>query len=663
MSNRATDPIGVILGEAVSGTTQERFQDMVAIASVIANRSAQLGTTPQNVISVQSEFNAYNKALPPGASKYRNLAEQAWSYVQKNGPIHNGTFYATPTAAKNLPGNLQELGNTKGHVYFSDPLGRSIKTAQGFATPAIGPKAEQQFASTPNVGPSPASRPNYTPFNNLDSVNRVGGLRTAWGKQPSIKGVTVHHTGGHLNPKGTVGVLNSRGLGAHFVVDRQGVPHMIAEPGTKVGHMRNSPMGFSNANTVGIEVDAKDDRDVTPAQTRGTLALIDKLTAEHPTIGRNVFGHGFLNAHKQATEGKTITDAYQNDISRLNSEAFQFGLDKNAGPATAIAGASPATNPAMGSGDNLTPSSEWGGMGGVGRAPIGPVSRAAPAMPASMELSPNKPTTGLKPSAESFAPPSTADLAAAYGQMGSTMQQAGVNRLGTMPAPNSPVASPYGLQPLGSAETFTQPGVTYDETGMRTAPVQAARSTRWAATTPKLSSLPPSLQPRAIPQNGFPSRPTAPPTQQSDFMGNIKGADQFGTTTVTNRFGVTTGMTPHGKQTAYGKGVPSPVGRTSLFGGAQLPGSIGKALPGILGGLAGTAVLGPVGGIIGGLIGQQLGKGLARNSFPSAPSPLGDSWRGPDTKGKALSKSERSSISPAASRSMSKNGGKTTGLW
>jgi transcription termination factor Rho len=67
----------VIAGEAVSGTPQERWNDMVHIASVIANRAAMLGVTPQEVVSVQSQFNAYNKAMPAGTAALTGLAEHA----------------------------------------------------------------------------------------------------------------------------------------------------------------------------------------------------------------------------------------------------------------------------------------------------------------------------------------------------------------------------------------------------------------------------------------------------------------------------------------------------------------------------------------------------------------------------------------------------------
>lgn len=125
----------VILGEAVSGSPAKRYADMKAIASVISNRARALGVTPEQVVSNQREFNAYGKSLPAGVSAYRSMAEQALQDVSTNGPVHSGTFYATPAAAGNLPSGLQQETATSGHVYYSDPLNRAIGTSVGYRQP------------------------------------------------------------------------------------------------------------------------------------------------------------------------------------------------------------------------------------------------------------------------------------------------------------------------------------------------------------------------------------------------------------------------------------------------------------------------------------------------------------------------------------------------
>lgn len=143
-------------------------------------------------------------------------------------------------------------------------------------------------------------------------------------------------------------------------------------------------------------------------------------------------------------------------------------------------------------------------------------------------------------------------------------------------------------------------------------------------------------------------------TQAKDNTGkNTVGMLPDGTTTVTNQWGVTTGMTPYGKQTAVGSlpGISGPLGRT--LGKAAIP-------------AVGSMALGPLGGILGALAVYGLSKpgGLlsdtrtvntidgpiqayrvnnSLNQFPSAPS---GGIRSPTFSN--LSRGEMNSISPKA---------------
>lgn len=138
---KATSVVDVILGEAVSGSRDDRFNDMLGIASVIDNRADRGRVTPEQVISNTREFNAYNNSLPKGVESYRDLAEQAWAQVQTYGPVHNGMFYATETAKGNLPKGLEEVARTTGHVYYDDPQNRSFAIQGG---QFVAPTAERQ---------------------------------------------------------------------------------------------------------------------------------------------------------------------------------------------------------------------------------------------------------------------------------------------------------------------------------------------------------------------------------------------------------------------------------------------------------------------------------------------------------------------------------------
>lgn len=257
----------------------------------------------------------------------------------------------------------------------------------------------------------------------------------------------------------------------------------------------------------------------------------------------------------------------------------------------------------------------------VARAPdIASMPSTASLSPVSMTSTPMSPanvSSPLAPSATSFGPaapgpmpgPAPASLASAYGQLGSTLAQAGVT-LGGMPAPNSVVATPSAL-PAPNAPVAMPP-----------APVQQ----------PVPQPLPPPAVPRAMPTQSFPDVPTAPRSfSPADIYGgqvgtatasdgNTVGRDPFGRTTVTNQYGVTTAMTPDGKQAAYG-GMPGPGGASSLFGGAKMSPKAQGVIGGLLGAALGTAIAGPAGGLIGGMLGKSaLGGGLTRGGFPAAPA-------------------------------------------
>jgi hypothetical protein len=156
MAKVAKSVVDVVLGEAAYGTRAERLEDMKHVYSVVYNRAAGLGVTPQQVIANKNEFNAYGKSLPPGVTKYTELAKEAIAFVEKNGPVTDATFYATPAAQHRLPNGLSKVGSTKGHNYFTDPQNRAIGTSVGYKP--FNPTAAA-LARTPANIPTPTPRP------------------------------------------------------------------------------------------------------------------------------------------------------------------------------------------------------------------------------------------------------------------------------------------------------------------------------------------------------------------------------------------------------------------------------------------------------------------------------------------------------------------------
>lgn len=125
-------------------------------------------------------------------------------------------------------------------------------------------------------------------------------------KGNDIKAFIVHHTGGRGTPEGVENTLSQRGLGVEYIMDRQG---NITQAGPR-GSSQIMPgwgkgAGLNNQNTVGMEVIAKDNSDVTPAQIAAGKAFIDKNYPDTP-----VMGHGEVNpGHKEADEGLAIANA------------------------------------------------------------------------------------------------------------------------------------------------------------------------------------------------------------------------------------------------------------------------------------------------------------------------------------------------------------------
>jgi hypothetical protein len=177
----ARSPAQVIAGEAVSGTPQERWNDMLNIASTMYNRAVMTGVPISDISSVQSQYNAYGQPLPSGTASYVDMAQQALDYVAANGPVNKATFYATPAAVNNLPPGLEPVTSDTGHVFFSDPQFRSILTAQGVVTPD-----PSQLGGVPMPGAAiPEARPTTT-TPDLSKTGLLGALFSSDPNAPSV---------------------------------------------------------------------------------------------------------------------------------------------------------------------------------------------------------------------------------------------------------------------------------------------------------------------------------------------------------------------------------------------------------------------------------------------------------------------------------------------
>ena len=277
--------IDTILAEAGGSTPAERLEDMKAIASVIANRAAQLGVSLEDVVSVPSEFNAYGKAFPPGVEKYRALAARALKDVQENGPVHTATFYATPKAAHRLPDGLQAETETAGHQYFSDPERRSIRTAQGFVQPDADGAMLASYAPEERTGAEP------TAFDALfggNAANPQQGLARSQGLLSSRLGSSVGEDKGVLD-------VTREGYGSPFGVlgDR-----VTSGFGRRAGP--RTPMGIGSTDHKGVDLSLQPNTQGYPVETIGggivryagpRRGYGNMVEVEHPDGMRSRYGH------------------------------------------------------------------------------------------------------------------------------------------------------------------------------------------------------------------------------------------------------------------------------------------------------------------------------------------------------------------------------------
>ncbi len=163
---------------------------------------------------------------------------------------------------------------------------------------------------------------------NLD-IKPIEGIAppTKGPRQSPIEGVVIHHTAGStLN--GALEHGAKTGTGATYYVDRDGSVLQwapddqrtihIQEPKAKARNGKYETLG--NDNSIGIEVVAKNDKDVTPEQRAALDALLGKIVDTHRIDPNNIIGHGEIQgahpfANREADEGTAAAKGFRESRS------------------------------------------------------------------------------------------------------------------------------------------------------------------------------------------------------------------------------------------------------------------------------------------------------------------------------------------------------------
>ncbi|MEZ5782737.1 MAG: peptidoglycan DD-metalloendopeptidase family protein [Rhizobiaceae bacterium] len=719
MGNIARNVVDTILGEAVSGSRSARWEDMLAIASTIANRAAATGVSMENIVSAPNQYAAFGRGLPPGVERYRDLAIAALEHVQTKGPVTSAQYYSTPSASRNLPSGLTPVAQTKGHQFFEDPAARPVMTAVGVKQP--GKVAYDIELDTPAPRASilddvfghrqaePQARPGI-----LDDVfgPRAGTAAATVGTGLALgvldDGPTAEWDGTFSNPLGSitdratdefgmrdapatslgVGSTNHAGIDLSAERGQTGYPAEAAGPGTVIsaqpmggyglqvtiehpngftsryGHLQDvnvavgdevakgTPVGTvgQSGNVSGphlhfemrdpsgqpvnprdvVDMSARDTvtpspRGMSPTEQRNTAAAYSGLAASLASAGVSGVGRG-----APASTGLPAgfdTARFAGDVQPSRAAGAPSAASSQL---AAFGSAQPSPSPSP-SAQAAMPSAERFGYAAATK----PTTDAAPAMAAAQKagrlssaVTPSNATPMASRSMDLTAGLTSFDLTGLPTKNARTTAVA-PSSMGLLPSTSKAPAGPFSsfnAMPLDlNAMTDmknTMKAQPLSLPNMPAIPTQVAASTITppVSVAPVSRVAPPSVSPLSTASTRSAPTPTPRPSfsatdvysgnapvgyQAPTSGGNLVSRDQFGNTSVTNGYGVTTVTDPSGRQMGNLGGLGGLGGFSNVSKG--IADRLGKAPPGMVGSFIGGAIAGMPGAIVGGLIGSKLG--------------------------------------------------------
>ncbi|MGX9431761.1 peptidoglycan recognition protein family protein [Bradyrhizobium sp. LeoA1S1] len=294
---------------------------MKGIASIESDMNPSAGARGSHKGLFQISGDEWNRFAKPGENilSAKDNAAVAGRLFEANRAAFRKAMGRDPTDKELYMMHQQGMGHfTRGAL--TNVHGNRYPGMHGAQTPESfregwGRELARRKAQFENPGAATAPQASTSPTSAPPAV-APGAVNAPNGQAPQK--LIIHHTGGRGGPQGVRDTLAQRGLGVQYIVDRDG--NVVEGGGNKRSHIKDGwgpGAGLSNSNTVGFEVIAKDDKDVTAAQIEGVKRFVEKYYPNTP-----VMGHGQANpGHKEADEGKTIVDAINAERAKRSTAA------------------------------------------------------------------------------------------------------------------------------------------------------------------------------------------------------------------------------------------------------------------------------------------------------------------------------------------------------
>ena len=204
--------------------------------------------------------------------------------------------------------------------------GGGAPAAPAAAAPSV-PSGGAPAAPAGGAAPDYNQEGQNTGSGGQEPKKRSGGDGVQGSPRKSTEGAIFHHTGGR-SLSGAVSTLQARGLGYHYMIDRDGkiVPFMADNAVAYHAGPTDKNPKVGNWNTLGIAAVANNNEDVTKEQMTAAIKLNQDLSGKFGYGSQNVFGHGQVTSRKGADEGAALVNAIRGGVKDTNPQAQHGGI-------------------------------------------------------------------------------------------------------------------------------------------------------------------------------------------------------------------------------------------------------------------------------------------------------------------------------------------------